>query len=111
MGRLSYASHGALMRTTLLALSAVAAASLSLPAVADCTWEPGSTFPDEPRRAAAGVNQNGTIVVLGGRPFIGEGAAVHYLPPRATVWQSGPPLEQMLMHPGAGIDPFGRIIV
>jgi N-acetylneuraminic acid mutarotase len=100
------------MKVTLIALSAAVVASLSLPVVADCTWEPGPTFPGGPRTGAAGVNQNGTIIVLGGRPFVGGGsAAVHYLPPGATAWLSGPPLDGPVMHPGAGLDALGRVIV
>ncbi|UCC30493.1 MAG: hypothetical protein JSU86_20130, partial [Phycisphaerales bacterium] len=69
---------------------------MSPSAVAACQWEPGPSFPDGPRTGAAGVNQDMTLVVLGGRQFVGEGAAVDYLPWETSVWQSGVPFGEML---------------
>jgi len=98
-------------RIEFLLLSAVATASVVLPEARACWWEYGPAFPDGARTGAAGVNQNGTLVAVGGRPFVGEGAAVHFLPPGESEWQFGPPLGNVIMHPGVGIDTLGRIIV
>ncbi|MFQ5494753.1 MAG: kelch repeat-containing protein [Phycisphaerae bacterium] len=79
---------------------------------AQCVWEGGLPFPVTERKGAAGVKDPfGTLVVLGGRPFSGAMAPVHYLPFGDTAWQTGQPLEQSLMNPAAGITPLGQIMV
>ncbi|UCC32270.1 MAG: hypothetical protein JSU86_08295, partial [Phycisphaerales bacterium] len=84
------------MRSQMVILSLVAVVGTTPPLNAACVWESGPTFPNGPRTGAAGVNQNGTLVALGGRQFVGEGAAVDYLPWETSVWQSGVPFGEML---------------
>ena len=76
-------------------------------------WEsaPGFAFA---RTGAAGVNHNGTLYALGGRPFSNNealDAAAHYLPPGGEQWLAGPYLEGKIDGQGAGVDQHGRIVV
>jgi VCBS repeat-containing protein/probable HAF family extracellular repeat protein len=76
-------------------------------------WEtaPGFSFY---RTGATGLNHNGTLMVIGGRPFSPDAAldgAVHYLPPGGNQWLQGPYLEGKIEGQGVGIDQLGRIIV
>ncbi len=98
---------------TLIASALIVAVGGHAPAGAVCewAWETAPTFPDGERKGGAAVNQDGTIVVLGGRPWVGQGAAVDYLSPGSTAWESGPPLGDLIMHPAVGIDGLGRILV
>ncbi|MFQ5491602.1 MAG: kelch repeat-containing protein [Phycisphaerae bacterium] len=79
-------------------------------------WEPAPAFPDagQARAFAAGVNRNGTIFVIGGRPLGTSGAKdtpIHYLSPGAASWTVGVFAEGRVVRQGAGVDALGRIIV
>jgi len=100
------------MKVKSLVLGAYAISCVAGPATAACVWEAAPSFPAGDRRGAFAVNQSGTLVAIGGRPFIGgESASVHYLPPGGTAWLSGQPLGYAMMQPGAGVDASGRILV
>lgn len=78
-------------------------------------WQPGPALPvSQPRLFAVGVNQNGTLLAIGGSPFSSGGAQdapVHYLPLGATNWLAGTSVEGPIVRQGAGTDPAGRIVV
>lgn len=75
-------------------------------------WETAPSLPGGSREYAAGVNRSGTLFVIGGMPFDGNGdAVVHFLPPGATEWTAGRSVEGPVVRQGAGIDALGRIIV
>lgn len=100
------------MRNKTLFLVSLAVAGIAVPSTAACVWEAAPSFPTGDRRGAFAVNQNGTLVAIGGRPFIGgESAPVHYLPSGGSAWLSGQPLGYAMMQPGAGVDASGRILV
>lgn len=94
-----------------LVLSILAMTVVSAPVAADCAWDAAPSFPGGARKEAVAVNQGGTLVAIGGRPFIGENASVHYLLPGGTAWQIGASLEPAISDAGAGIDALGRIVV
>ncbi|MFQ5425017.1 MAG: Kelch repeat-containing protein, partial [Phycisphaerae bacterium] len=91
--------------------AAVMLPGVASPASAGCVWQQlGPSFLGA-RKNAAAVNQNGTLVVLGGRPLVGQASTVHYLPPGATTWLSGTPIDPARNSPAAGLNAAGQIIV
>ncbi len=80
------------------------------------SWGAGPSFPGgvNGREFAAGLNCNGYILAIGGKPFEAPPAnnsPVHSLAPDAFSWQPRAALEGPVVRQGAGIDALGRIIV
>lgn len=80
------------------------------------SWEAAAPFPTDPnpRLWATGLNVDGSLVALGGKPYSTDGdnnASVHLLPLGGTTWQQMPFLNGPIIRQQAGIDALGRIIV
>ena len=63
------------------------------------------------RRLAIGLNQNGTLVCLGGLPLKSGRDIVTILPPGASAFTDGQRMPSPTLGLGAGIDPLNRIVV
>lgn len=101
-------------KTLQLARIAAVCVTAMLAGASVADWQPGPALPvSQPRLFAVGVNQNGTLLAIGGSPFSGgaQDATVHYLLPGGANWLTATPVEGPIVRQGAGIDPAGRIIV
>ncbi len=85
-------------------------------AAASAQWQTAPAFPTQgqARYYAAGVNQQGTLIVIGGMPFgppPANNGPAHYLPAGGAQWQSATGIEGPIVRQCAGIDNLGRSIV
>jgi probable HAF family extracellular repeat protein len=73
-------------------------------------WEAATPLPGG-RSGAIGLNQGGTLRVLGGLPIKGNAGLVQSLAPDSSTWTDDRRLADAAQGQGAGIDSAGRVVV